>query len=306
MPAFLLNYRGELAAVTAALIWAGSITAYSRLARSIPALSLNIFKNSLGLLCFALVLLILREPIPQWNGHAFWSLVVSGFFGLTLGDTLFFLALIRCGAQVATSMQCLGPVFAALLAMAVRHETLTTLQWVGVITTMFAILIVIQGKAIQNRSDKALAQPIPQHMTSGILFAVASALVNGMGIVMARSGFQHYSVMQGTTVRLSAATLGLVILLMVRRDKPYNFFTQTSGRHLAYLAIASFSGTFLGLIFLSLGIAYTKAGIASALSSTYPIWIVPLSWFVLKERFNTISLLGTFIAVVGMMCLFLT
>ena len=304
MAPFLLQFRGELAALVAALIWAGSITVFSRFARQIPALSLNFFKNSIAIACFCAALILMQEPLPPWHNGAFWSLVASGILGLTLGDTLFFMALMRCGAQVATSIQCLGPVFAALIALFVRNEKLLPLQWVGVVTTVCAIALVVQGQALQNRSVVSTLFK-PSAMLSGSLLAIVSALVNGMGIVVAYTGFQHFSVMQGTTIRLTSATLGLVLLIVIRQEKTFHFIRQLPSKQIGYLAAAAFSGTFLGLVLLSFGITYAKAGVASALSSSYPIWIVPLSWFVLKERSHVLSLIGTVIAVLGMLCLFI-
>jgi drug/metabolite transporter (DMT)-like permease len=70
------------------------------------------------------------------------------------------------------------------------------------------------------------------------------------------------------------------------------------------LALAAIIGAFCGLVLLSIGTKYSKAGISSALSSTYPIWIIPFARVYLGEKGNWQSILCTVVAVGGIALMF--
>ena len=52
----------------------------------------------------------------------------------------------------------------------------------------------------------------------------------------------------------------------------------TSGGGIAMLAVAGFTGTFLGLTMMMYGMAHAPLGVALALNSTYPVWILLWEW----------------------------
>ena len=64
-------------------------------------------------------------------------------------------------------------------------------------------------------------------------------------------------------------------------------------------------GTYLGLMLMSLGTKYTKAGVGAALSSTYPIWVIPMARVLIGERSNWRSLVFTVFAVLGIVVMVL-
>ena len=65
------------------------------------------------------------------------------------------------------------------------------------------------------------------------------------------------------------------------------------------LALASFFGTFIGLLLMSIGAKYAKAGISSALTSTFPLWIIPISVLIAGESVNLRKSILTVFAVAG-------
>ncbi len=55
----------------------------------------------------------------------------------------------------------------------------------------------------------------------------------------------------------------------------------------------------MGLILQSTGTKYAKAAIAAALTSTYPLWIIPLAAIFLNEKSSKGAIVATFCAVGG-------
>jgi drug/metabolite transporter (DMT)-like permease len=257
---------------------------------------MNLFKNGVAVVCLILSLLILRPPLPAGSyGPILW-LALSGIIGIALGDTAFFAALKHLGTQVTSAIQCLAPPVAALVAAWAWGETLSIAEMSGMTLTVSAVFgIIYFGK----KDGAALAHLSRRDLGVGIVLAVLSALCQAMGIVISRYSLQDVHVIPGTLLRLLPAVLvltvtgilsprGLAMGLIFRKGiLPYR------------LALAAFAGAFVGLILMSVGTKYAKAGVVAALSSTYPIWIIPFARIYLHEKGNWQSALCAVIAVLG-------
>ncbi len=83
----LEQYKGELAALLAAFLWAAASTVYSRLGAMIPPLELNLLKGVVAIAYLILTLAIQGEWLPELNWVAIAFLLTSGIFGIGIGDT---------------------------------------------------------------------------------------------------------------------------------------------------------------------------------------------------------------------------
>ena len=77
-------------------------------------------------------------------------------------------------------------------------------------------------------------------------------------------------------------------------------------RVLGWLGIAAFTGPVLGATLSLFALQHTQVGIASTLIALPPVFLLPISWVVFKEKFDWSAVLGTLIAIGGVALLFLT
>lgn len=291
---------GEAAALGAAIIWSGSTSLYTFFGVGIPAQILNLFKNTVAFLFLTLTVLIIAAPITG-SIEDYLALALSGVIGLSVGDTALFAALKKLGAQITSSIQCLAPPISAGLALLFLDEQLTTIEWAGMLVTVSAIT----GVILTSRKARALTNLSRREIITGVVFAILAATCQGTAIVIGRYAFQNVDVIQGTLCRVFPATIVLSILVF-KNSRKLNFSAVSANRRkFFYLAVASFAGTFLGLILMSIGVKFAKAGIAAALTSTYPIWIIPIARFILKEQVTAISGGLTVLAVAGIVLMML-
>ncbi len=295
---------GEAASLLAALTWAFSMILYTGPASKLAPNGLNLYKNliALGLLC--LLVLVLSPPWPQDLG-ALGVLALSGLIGITLGDSAFFAALRHLGAQLTSVLQCLAPPLSALLAMAFYGETLSLTQTAGMLLTTAAVTGIILSRHRQSQ------QQIPRTSQSffsgfsglgkipGLTWALVAALCQALGIVIARQALQTVDSTLGTLFRILPAVLGLAVY-SIFREKGADIRPIFANPKLARrLALAALVGSFLGLILMSVGAKYAKTGISLALSSTYPLWVIPLARIYLKEPGDPKSYAWTVLAILG-------
>jgi drug/metabolite transporter (DMT)-like permease len=150
---------GELASLSAALIWSCSISLFTLFAKDVPARALNLYKNLLALVCLAVAAAVIRPELPP-DGGPFLILGLSGILGLSLGDTALFAALRRLGAQVTSASQCLAPPISAVAAVLMLGESLTARESLGLTVTTGAVAAIIYFGKREGRSWRIyLARP---------------------------------------------------------------------------------------------------------------------------------------------------
>lgn len=286
---------GEGAALMAAMIWAVSMSLYTRFGQSVSARHLNLFKNCVALLCLAGVAIL----VPwQWPGEAqtYYVLALSGLLGLALGDTLLFISLKSMGVQRTSVIQCLAPPFAALLAWIAFGEYLVLWEWIGLSITVVFLALILKARS------HAAAAPLT---ALGVSAALGAAVCQAFAMTSLRWSLQGVDVWTGTFLRItpSIAALTLYSLYMGDLGKMKAIFQPK--KKALILGVAAFIGTFLGLVLMSTGAKYAKAGVATALSSTTPIWILPIAHFMLGEKLSLKLLVLTLFVVLGVVLMIL-
>ena len=220
------------------------------------------------------------------------ALALSGVIGIAVGDHAFFAALPRLGAQVTSAIQCLAPPLTAALALLFLGESLESHEVLGILLSTIGV-----AGAVWFSQQSASFPPVL--MLGGIGAALLAALCQAVGLVLSRQAIQEVSVLEGSLLRITPAVVALIMFSAIRR-RPIQWqdiwASKTRG---FWLTFAAFSGTCLGLLLSSAGVKYTKAGIAAALSSTYPVFVIPLAALFLGEASTTRSKICTVIAVVG-------
>ncbi len=67
----------------------------------------------------------------------------------------------------------------------------------------------------------------------------------------------------------------------------------------------AFSGPFLGVSFSLLAVQRAEVGVASTLMALPPVILLPIGYYVFKERFGWQAVAGTLVAIAGVAILFL-
>lgn len=303
---WLTTFRGELAALTAALLWAIASLVYTRIGQNLSPLMLNLVKCVMGVGLILLTLALRGDRQPTLGNLALVLLLLSGALGIGLGDTFYFEALNCIGPRRTLLMESLAPPLSALLALVFLNETIGWLSWLGIILTIVGVTWVISERTpIPERSFQ------PKQRWRGVGFGLLAAISQAGGAVLSRSALLQGEIdtLWSTLVRL-AAGIGIMLLWLPTHSRPeipaksMDFWLSSSGRQLlAVIAATAFFSTFLGIWLQQTSLKYAATGIAQALSSTSPLFVLPLiAWT--GERISTRAVLGVFIALGGIGLLF--
>ncbi|MDH5642098.1 MAG: EamA family transporter, partial [Nitrospira sp.] len=93
-----LSMLGALSALGSALMWAISAVLFRRLGDHMGAAAMNLGKGLVALICLLVILVITGfQTLP---GATILALGASGLLGIAIGDTLYFLTLVRLGPRL--------------------------------------------------------------------------------------------------------------------------------------------------------------------------------------------------------------
>lgn len=295
---WLINFKGELAALSAACLWAASSTVYKLLGQRIGPLQLNLYKGIVAIALIVLTIIIGKQPLRvEWVPVGF--LLLSGAAGIGFGDTAYFIALNKLGARRTLLMETLAPPIAALLALIFLGETLSVSAWCGILITILGVAWVITESSSAERASR-----------QGIIWALLGAIAQAGGAVLSRFAFIESSIspLWSTLLRLSAGTAIVLLLLLVRRQRHLRDHAPTlvwSVRLIGIIVVAAFGSTYLGIWLQQTSLKFAPTGIAQTLLATSPLFVLPIAAF-LGEKISLRAILGVLVALSGISLLFVS
>jgi drug/metabolite transporter (DMT)-like permease len=284
---------GELAALSASLLWAFASVIYARMGQYMSPLGLNLGKGVIAIALLILTLALQNQLVPDFSIQSMVVLSCSGAIGIGIGDTVFFAALRDLGARRTLLLQSLAPPITACLAFLVLQETLASWAWVGMSLTLVGVAWVIS-----ERTSPLMA--MPPAWQRGVSLALLAALAQASGAVLSRFALAGTSVspLWSALLRLCAGVLLLLVARLLRQGTSLESLAWPSPKVWLGLFLAAFGGTYLGIWLQQVGLKYTAAGIAQTLGATSPLFILPMA-MALGEQVSLRAWLGAGMAVGG-------
>jgi drug/metabolite transporter (DMT)-like permease len=180
-------------------------------------------------------------------------------------------------------------------------ETLTGVQMLGVLVTLTGITLVISRR--NQSTPSQVCSPL-----QGVLFGLGAATGQAVGFVLSKQGLaDNFSPIAGNSIRMLAAVIVLWALASFQ-GKARETINSMRARPkvFGWLTMAAFTGPVLGATLSLFALQHTQVGVASTLIALPPVFLLPISWLVFKEKFDLGAVLGTLVAIGGVALLFLT
>ncbi|WP_035991119.1 DMT family transporter [Leptolyngbya sp. KIOST-1] len=285
--------RGELAALMAAGLWAIATVMFGRLGKALPPLVLNLAKGAIALTLLILTLALLGQSTAGLDRRAIGVLALSGVIGIGLGDTAYFAAINRLGPRRALLLETLAPPLAALMALAFLQEALSPRAWMGIGLTLAGVVWVIAERLPEGSAAGRLDY-------RGVGYGLLAALGQATGAVMSRAMLADTAVspLWSSLLRLSGGCIILLGILRYRGPVVGALRPLRSPRLLAGVALAAVLGTYLAIYLQQIALKYAATGIAQALTSTSPLFVLPLA-AALGDRVSLRAVAGAVVALLG-------
>ncbi|MDJ0761391.1 MAG: DMT family transporter [Myxococcota bacterium] len=263
-------------AVSAALSWAIGVILFKRCGDHWSPMGLNLFKNAVAIVLFFPTLYIAGEPIiPDVPDHYWMLLAASGILGITVADTLFFMALNRLGAGLTAVVDTSYTPIMLGLSAAVLGEPIGLQVIVGAVLIAGALLV---GSATRPAPGKTR-----RDVVIGSILGVIGIFAMGISIVMIKEVLNATPYIWATSIRIIAAEVALVLMIVLsgRGREVLREFAPSQAWKTSFFA--SFFGTFVAMTAWIGGMKYTRVSVASLLNQLSTVFIFILATAVLKE-----------------------
>ena len=304
-----MTYIGELISIGVAFSWTATALLSEYGSKRMGNLTLNVLRMALALL-FSLILfaIVVGSPLPVGvTSQALGWMLLSGLVGYVIGDFCLFQCYIIIGSRYGQLFMTLAPLAAALMAWVSLGQQMTSMSIVAMLVTLLGIGISVLGRGEHHKVSLKLP-------FNGVLFAIAAALCQGIGLVLSKIGMDHYDTTQmpawlipfsANFLRCIAGIIGFSLLLYFRDGfTPLREAMYDRKGMIAAIATTIF-GPFVGVGFSLMAVQYTNAGIASTLMALTPIIILLPSWWLFRQPITWKAVIGAVISVVGVSLFFL-
>ncbi len=292
---------GEIAALLTALSWTATMMAFEAAGRRVGSLNVNFLRVVIAAVFLAIFGFLRRGlwlPVDASPHNWIW-LSVSGLIGLTLGDICLFRAFVLVGARISALIMAFVPVISALISWLFLGEILSRLDQTGMFLTTTGIVMVVMGKRANNDGTRS------GYSLPGLLMALGGAVGQAVGLVFSKYGMGAYDAFAANHIRLLAALAGFVLIFSLT-GRWRRLATATRHRSgMAFTTLGSFFGPFLGVSLSLYAVQHTQVGIAATIIALVPIFIIPPSILLKREKIGPRDVIGAVVAVGGSALLFI-
>jgi len=292
-----MEHLGPIAGLGAAACWAFASVLYMRV--PIGAGAMTTFKNCLAAACLGLILwttaMVYRLPMFQASAVSWCYLGLSGVIGLSLADIAYFRSIQILGPRQGLALTLLGPPATAILGQWALGESLSLQIWTWIIVTIVGI-----GVVLRERTQKTADQEVrPGPRWWGLMCAVLGIAAMASGSVIMKRGTVGVGSVEGTFIRLFvAAVFGVLLSLVLGQLREIQMILRNR-RATIELCTATFLGTALGVWLILVAYKHCATGIAATLTSTSPLFVIPIVYFVYKQKMTPLSIIGAGVAFGG-------
>ncbi|MBI2388764.1 MAG: DMT family transporter [Deltaproteobacteria bacterium] len=289
---------GELAAVSAAVLWAIGSLLFARIGRDgVPAGAMNLGKlvvagAALGATAFVRSGHVVPSGAPA---HALWLLAASAIVGLTIGDTAYFGAILALGVPRAILLLSSAPVFAALGGFFWLGERLDARALVGMALVFAGIALVVLRPS--KGGERGLAR--------GVALGLVAGIGQASGSLLSRRAMQvGIDPLAAASGRILVGLVGVLALALITRDAAAWTRALLVRRTAVRISVAAMIGTYCGIWLAQTALLHARStGVAATLLATSPVFALPIAHLLGQERMTARAAIGVLTAVAGIAAL---
>lgn len=284
---------GILAAIASAASWACGTIVFDRLGKYVPPAGITFIKSSLSIVLLALLTLF-TGGFTSVGIQDCALLAMSGIIGIAVGDTLFFKSLSDLGPKVQVLYFMLGQVITMLLSFLFLGEILSLQEYIGALTLLTGIVIVIWGKQ-EDHPNKL----------RGIIFGFLSILCFSVSSIVVKYTIADIDAISATFYRMFFGTIG-ILFVGVSSSKIKDWIQPLKqGRIFGLFLFNVLVITFGGFLLSMVAIKNISVSLASVLSTSEPVFVLLFAYLINKDKATRRELLGAAIAIVGLIIVLL-
>ncbi|MBY9019805.1 MAG: DMT family transporter [Candidatus Lokiarchaeota archaeon] len=310
---------GELIAIFAVLTFVVSNVLFRKTESDASPTFINFFRTAIGTLTF--IVLAIVFGIFTYIFLLPWYLWIITFlsflFGQVIGDTAYFIAQKELGTTIALTISMTFPLFTVILSLIFLNRAFDYKIIFSIVLIGAGIIVIGKSKIKADNENAIDSKDHHQKLISSIsfkpiIYALIASLGWAIGLVIidyVTNQIDQILITKGISsiisnvIRFPFALL--ILLVMVWRE---NRFTNSNQKKYSFrkpsqtwsiLLIASIIGTSLGAYLYTEAAHTAGAVLMSLLASASPLFSLPLTYWLNKEKITKYGLLGVISTILG-------
>ncbi len=281
---------GALCALGSAFTWTLLSLIVRALSPYFTTVTINVIRSATGGLLLAAVVL-------AWSGsgrlgeltlEAWGYLTVSTVIAVGLGDTAFFESTKALGMGRAMTISMAYPLIAAALALVFLGEPITPKLAAGAVVTIAGLAVIVAEGAPVADARRGRAR--------GLGLALAAAAAWAVNALLMKPPLREVDPVTAQAVRFPVAAAVLWLTPWARgTGASVRTHARTTGLSIVMLSVLTAASA---VLFVA-GLKYADVGVATVLSSTSPLFALPIGLVVRGERVTWRATVGAALGVTG-------
>ncbi len=321
--------RGEIAAILMNISFALGFILTRKIEKDFSPLFINFIRSFIGIITFTIQGLLLG--VFQYISLIPWNLILilcgSIFFTVILGDSFYFTGQKILGPTFALGIATITPFLTFILAMIFLDEKFSVMVIFSAILIGFGVIIVLKygvqhdkcadiASTIKNDLNSESDQTITilnsqQSNIKGILFILLASIFWAIGMVLTQYSLVETekilnlgskTVILAYTIRFFFATLFFALLLPFLKFYPSQKITSKSW---TLIIVSAIIGGSIGSYFYGEATRLVGATVVAVVSTSLPLFSIPFSYFINKEKITKWGLLGILLTMGGVIIILL-
>jgi len=285
---------GALCALASGLTWAVINLMVRTLTPPFNSVSINALRTTVagGLLVAWVIATGGGGRLASVSAGDFFLLAFSIVLASSIGDTVFFESTPRIGLAPALTISMTYPLMATVFAGVVLGEPVTARMLAGSVLTLGGLAMIVAARG-------GAAHPVPGWWL-GFACAVVASMAWALSAILLKAPLREMDAITAQALRMPIAGLLLFATPWARGALGA---AARSGRSVLWrVAILCVLTVFSATLFTA-GLKYAGVAVGTVLSSTAPMWAVPLGYVGLGERLPALALLGLLTTITGIVVL---
>jgi len=284
---------GALAALGSAVAWAVTSLLARSLMSELGSVGVNAIRSTIGgVLLIAWVLATAGAGVFTAISASAWLLLgLSIVTAIALGDTVFFESTRAIGVGRAMTISTTYPLGAAVIAAAFLNEPVTAPIAVGSLVTMAGLVLIVAPWAERAPEER---------FWFGVGAAAIASLAWAVSTVLVKPPLSEMGPVTAQAIRLPVASM-VLWLTPWARPVPRTFAKSSRAVQIRIVILGAI--TSVSSVMFVAGVKHAGVAVASVLSSTAPMFAIPLAVIFLDERITLRAFLGIVLTLAGIIVL---
>jgi len=290
------------------IVGALSTFPFTDVARKWGPVAVNHFRLLVAFIVLSIIVMVIDKKTPVTlftapSSNEYFYLATSGIIGLAIGDYFGFHCLAILGEKKYSILNTIGPGAALGFGFIMIGESIDFIGIIGMAISIGGMIWFIQASDTKEL-DKQVTHEYGK-VSKGILFGLLAGICQGLHMTLSKKGLTGetslISPIHATWIRVFGATIAYYaftfatgklkgkVINPIRADKPT----------ILKATLASIFGLVLSIVLVMWSLSMCKVAIAQTILSLTPIIIMPVAYFLYKEKMTVQTFIAGVVSIFG-------